>query len=497
MSLWSNVRQSAGNWADSLGTALGLPETGFSEKLAGGATTNTKLGGLGTANAMSPAPNQSVAPKGIFDQNGNQIGSSNTYQVTNTNTGGGGNGGGGNGGGGNSGRYNELKAIADKGDLNPSQRTEWEQLQQTINTGAGDQQAAAERAAEARRRAAEGRYNAQKGIAQEAKGMAKDAYDWLIDTIGSNKQDLLGQVALQGEQGMRDYELQEGKTRTEYDRAKQDILGTYRDLQTQQEKILRGSGMSSSSRSQEAQLRLNSLLGKDLSTVRTQEADSIALIGNAVTKFKENLNQTNVSIERESTQKLDKAALDYNQQIKSIDANLTLSAAEREDAYAQAEAQLASDSQGITQWATGLKVQAQQFQMQMQGELDNFVADMLDENGALNTGLDEKKGKTNEILTKMGFTPLSTNPTTTEPGVGTYQKANMSYKDKESLEAALQRGEITPLDYQKQLNQMQMSSSPTGGSVASANPVAPQTGMGSNPRGVSASQDPLLSAMFA
>lgn len=497
MSLWSNIRQSAGNWADSLGTALGLPETGFSEKIAGGATTNTKMGGLGTASAMTPAANQSKMPPGIYDSSGKQIGSSNTVQYSNTPSGG--NSGG--GGGGNKTKIGNLDAMTNVNGENKTYRSAiqeglMDEYGNMINQGSNDQQAAAERAAEARRRAAEAKYNAQKGIAQEAKGMAKEAYDWLVDTIGSNKQDLLSQVALQGEQGMRDYQLQEDKTRTDYDRAKQDILGTYRDLQTQQEKILRGSGMSSSSRSQEAQLRLNNLLGKDLSTVRTNEADSLAMIGNAVTKFKENLTQTNIGIERESTQKLDKAALDYNQQIKSIDANLTLSAAEREEAYAQAEAQLAADSQAITQWATGLKVQAQQFQMQMQGELDNFVADMLDENGLLNTGLEQKRGATNQILTKMGFTPLETNPTTTDPGVGVYQKANMSYKDKESLEAALQRGEITPLDYQKQLDQMQMSSTPVNG-VASASPVSPQTGMGINPRATSASRDPLLGALFA
>jgi len=496
--MWDNVRQTVGNWADSLGTAAGLPETGLSERIAGGATTNTNLGGLGTASAMSPAPNSSPAPGGIFDQSGNQIGSSATRQVVNSSPAPSNNGGGGNTGG--NARYNELKAIADKGDLNPGQRTEWEQLQQTIDKGAGDQQGAAERAAEARRRAAEAKYNAQRGIAQEAKGMAKEAYDWLVDTLGSNKQDLLGQVALQETQGLRDYEMQEEKTKRDYDGAKQDILSTYRDLQQNQEKILRGSGMTASSRSQEAALRLNALLGKDLSQVRTNEADSLAMIGNALTKFKENITQTNISIEREATTKLDKAALDYNQQVKSIDANLTLSAAEREEAYAQAEAQLAADSQGISQWATGLKTQAQQAQIEMQSSLDNFVADMLDENGSLNLGLDQKRGATNEILTKMGYTPMDTNPVTQEPGVGVYQKAKMSYKDKESLDAALQRGEITPQDYQQQIQQIQMSSSPTTATASTTNPVATAfsnfQNTAANPRGMSTQRDPLISALF-
>lgn len=494
--LWDAIRQGVGDTVDRVSTPfkkVGLPDFGISEAIAGGPTVNTdrRLAPQGYA---SKAPNSSQAPGGIYDQSGNQIGSSSTYQRVNTQTStpkpdnGGGNGG---GGGVDNARYNELKAIADKGDLNPAQRTEYEQMMATINQGQNDQQGAAERAAEARRQAAMGKYNAMAKIAEGAKGMAKESYDWLIDTIGSNKQDLLSRVATQETQGLADYQMQEDKTTKDYDKAKQEILSTYRDLQTQQEKIMRGGGMSSSSRSQEAQLRLSNLLGKDLSTVRTNEADSLAMIGNAVTKFKDNIRQTNISIETEATQKLDKAALDYKQQIQNIDNNLTLSAAEREEAYAQAESQLAADSQAITQWATGLKVQAQQFQAEQTAKLDNFVADMLDENGMLNSGLDEKRSKTNEMLTAMGYTPMETNPTVEQPGVGVYQKANMTYKDKDALDAALQAGEITTADYQQQLRQIQ-SAGPNM-SVASASPIT----AGVTPRGMSANRDPLFSAMTA
>ena len=59
----------------------------------------------------------------------------------------------------------------------------------------------------------------------------------------------------------------------------------------------------------------------------------------------------------------------------------------------------------------------------------------------VNSGLDEKRSKTNEMLTAMGYTPMETNPTVEQPGVGVYQKANMTYKDKDALDAALQAGE--------------------------------------------------------
>lgn len=495
---WGATRQVLGNWADSLGTAAGLPETGLSERIAGGATTNTKLGGLGTAQAYTPAPNSSQMPPGIYDSSGKQIGSSDKVVFSNTPTGGG-NSGGGNQGGGNvqpNSRLNELREIEKAGNLNPSQKTELERL---IEEGRQGQQAGADSAAEAARRAAQAKYGAQVQIAQEAKGMAKEAYDWLVDTIGSNKQDLLEQVALQEKKGEADYAMQDEKTRRDYDKAKQDILSTYRDLQSQQEKILRGSGMGSSSRSQEAALRLSNLLGKDISQVRTNEADSLAMIGNALGAFRDGIRQTNTSIEREATGKLDKAALDYNQQIKAIDANLTLSAAEREEAYANAEMQLARDSQAINQWATGLKVQAQQAQMEMQGKLDSFVNDMLDENALLNSGLTDKRGKTNELLTQMGFTPLDENAQVANPTGGVYQKAKMSYKDKASLDAALASGEITPSDYQAQLSQMQMSSGGGGSAMSQGAQTLASVNQttNTNPRATSAQRDPLFAALFA
>lgn len=511
MSLWGDVRQTVGNWADSLGTAVGLPETGKSEWIAGGPTVNTKLGGQGMASAyegaQSPAPNSSQLPPGIYNEQGQKIGSSDKVVFTKTPSGGSTTttttGGGNGGGGGDNSRLNELRGLAAKGDLNPSQKTELEQMEELIRNSAGEQQGGAQAAAEARRKAAEAKYNAQVGIAQEAKGMAKDAYDWLVDAIGSNKQDLLEQVALQEKKGEADYAMQDDKTRRDYDRAKQDILSTYRDLQAQQEKLLRGSGMGSSSRSQEASLKLSNLLGKDMSTVRTNEADSLAMIGNALGAFRDGIRQTNVSIEREAGTKLDKAALDYNSQIKAIDANLTLSAAEREEAYAQAEAQLATDSQAIQQWATGLKVQAQQTQMAMQNKLDDFVADMLDENAGLNTGLTEKRAKTNEVLTAMGFTPLDENSATDNPTVGVYQgNAKMSYKDKNALDAALARGEIDQAAYQSQLSKLQLNSG-TGGSAMSQGNQATSAlasinaNQNTNPRAQTAQRDPLLAALFA
>lgn len=380
---------------------------------------------------------------------------------------------------------------------NPTPTTPVNNTNNIVDDAARQQQEAAERAKEASRKAAESKYNAMKGIAETAKTSAKGEYDWLVDTLGSNKKDSLEQVALNREQGEADYAQQEKKTRTDYDAAKQQILTTYRDLQTQQEKILRGGGMGSSSRSQEAQLKLNNLLGKDLSTVTTNEADSLASIGNALSYFQKQSTLTNNQIETESKSKLDKAALDYDKQVKSIDANLTLSAAEREDAYASAEEQLAKDSQGITQWAVGLKAQAAEAASKNQDLINNYISSALDENGKLNASLDEKSAEVEALKGQDFYGKLSMNPagSTNEPMVGVYQYLK-EYTTKEQLDKALQSGEISDEDYKAKLGQVQLSN-PTGGTAQVNQPRSLASAPGINPRGTSAERDPLLSALFA
>ena len=152
-------------------------------------------------------------------------------------------------------------------------------MRDQINRAAGSQTDAAKAAAEAKRQAAMRKYQAQAQIAQGAKESAAGQYQWLIDTLGSNKKDLLEQVTTNETQGLQNYADQEAKTKASYDSAKQEILATYRDLGREQERIMRGSGQGQSSRAQEATLRLNNLLGKDMSNITTNEADSLALIG--------------------------------------------------------------------------------------------------------------------------------------------------------------------------------------------------------------------------
>lgn len=368
--------------------------------------------------------------------------------------------------------------------------------QQTTNNMVDDaarqQEEAARAAAEAKRQAAMRKYEAQTRIAGSAKEEAKGQYDWLIDTLGSNKKDALEQVALNRDEGLANYGQQEAKTKELYDGARQEILTTYRDLNIQQEKILRGSGSGSSSRSQEAMLRLNNLMGKDLTGVSKNEADSIALIGNAVTSLKNKSIQAEESIQRETKTKLDKAALDYNSQITAIDNNLYLSANEKEDAYSQAEAQLAADTANIQTWASGVKLQYQQAAAKNTEMLNGLVTSLTSDNELLTADLTTKRNATNEVLTAMGFTPLSENPgEAAKTNTGVYQKTSAKYQTKEELDAAYQRGEIDALAYQSNLNQIQLGggskydlgSSPTAG--ASATPTT------------RAMKDPLLSAIFA
>lgn len=359
-----------------------------------------------------------------------------------------------------------------------------------IDDAARAQEDAARQAAEAARQAARRKYEAQKGIAESAKQTARGQYDWIINELGSSKQDLLDKVMLNEKQGIENYTTQEQKTKDQYDKSRQEILSTYRDLNVQQEKLMRGSGQAQSSRSQEAQLRLNNLMGKDLSQISTNEADSLALIGNALTQFKENTLNTKNSIEREAKSKQDKASLDYDAQIKSIDNNMQLSENEREDAYAAAEAKLAGDIANVQTWAAGQKLEAQKTQAAIKSMFDDYIVQMTDANGLLNQNIGAKTQATNSILTNMGFTPMDTETDLESVSAGVYQ-GNKSYKSKEDLDSALASGQITPLEYSNQIASLQRQPTQTAQSVRT------MAGGIQNPVDRITQQDPLLRAVFA
>lgn len=379
-----------------------------------------------------------------------------------TDTGGGGNGGGNNDGGNNN---------------------------NGIDDAAAAQQRAAEAAAEAKRQAAERSYRGKVEAAGVAKGQAKGQYDWLIDALGSNKQDLLNQVTQNETTGLANYDMQQKTTQKKYDSSKQEILQTYRDLQAEQERVMRGSGQGQSSRAQEATLRLNNLLGKDMSNITTNEADSLALIGNAITAFKTQTLNTKTSIEKDTSSKIDKATLDYNQNIQNIDLNTNLSANEREDAYAAAEAQLATDTANIQTWASQQKVEYQKTVASQTGMLNDYITSMTDANGLLNKEVGAKNDATNGLLKAAGFNPLDTETGLEDVSGGVYQKPGMSYSTKEALDASgLQQSD--PMEYQRQLNLLSQAG-PAAPTVAS---TARTPGGASLPTSVQ--NDPLLSAMF-
>ena len=319
---------------------------------------------------------------------------------------------------------------------------------------AAQQEAAARAAAEAARLAAQKKYDAavrQAGIAKEG---AKDQYDWLIDTLGTNKQDTLTAITKNESGGLADYEEQKVKTAEQYSKAKQEILNTYRDLNAQQEKIMRGTGgMANSSRSQEAQLKLNNLLGKDLSTVTTNEADSIAAIGKAVTALKDKTIDAKNSVETSTKQQIDKSTLDYNAQIKAIDEDVNLSADEKEVAYYDAEVNLQNNIAKIQTWAAQTKIDQENQQKLLQAQLDSLILGLTDDKGGLNASLQDKLTATQKYIDVAGYTTkLDTESNLTDVTSGVKQTSK--YKSKSELDAALARGEITQDDYSSMLQQI-------------------------------------------
>lgn len=369
-----------------------------------------------------------------------------------------------------------------------------------INRSAQSQEDAARAQAEARRQAAMAKYNAAKNIAGRAKETAKGRYDWLIGEIGSNKQDLLSKVQLSEDQGLANYDMQQEQTQRQYDSARNEIMSTYQDLNREQEKILRGSGMSSSSRSQEAQLRLNNLLGKDLSTVSTNEADSLALIGNAITTLKQNSQSTRDSIEREATGKMNEAAMQYSEQIAQIDNNMDLSELEREQEYAQAEADLKTAVAQVESWVAGQQMEYAKWAAQTQGMLDDYIVGMTDVNGLLGAGLADKESATNQFLQTIGQGALMTNPNIQENTSGVYQKA----ASKEELDKLLAAGQISRAQYDSQVAKLQQPQN-LSGTLMSTLQTPKESGASATlvNRGLSSAQnrivnqDPLLASILA
>lgn len=318
---------------------------------------------------------------------------------------------------------------------------------------AAQQAAAAAAAAEAARIAAQNRYGAavrQAGVAKEG---AKDQFDWLVDTLGSNKQNTLTSITKNESQGLADYEEQRVKTAGQYSKAKQEILSTYRDLNTQQEKIMRGTGgMANSSRSQEAQLRLNNLLGKDLSGITTNEADAIAAIGKAVVSLKDKTIDAKNAIETSTKQQVDKATLDYNAQVKAIDEDVNLAADAKEEAYYNAEVNLQNNIAKINTWAAQTKIDQENQQKLLQAQLDALILDVTDEKNLTNTALSNSLAKAKEYAEKAGYTSLNQETALTDTTVG--QKRTTAYKSKAELDQALASGEITQGQYSTYLAQL-------------------------------------------
>lgn len=335
----------------------------------------------------------------------------------------------------------------------------------TLGDAAKASEDAATAAAEAKRISAMNAYSAKVGEANTAKSEALGTYNWIIDTLGSNKKDLLAEVTRGENTGVANYGLEETKTKGNYDTARQEILSTYRDLQTAQEKVLRGSGVGQSSRAQEAALRLNNLMGKDLTTVSTNEADALALIGNAVSALHTKAEDSRLSIERDAKGKADQAGLEYQKQIDTINNNLNLSANEREDAYNAASTQLATDVAAIKTWQAQQEAVMEKNLAGLTSHLDNFIVDMTSDEGLLSSGLAEKTTATNQVLSSINQTPLTVETGVTTPIASIYRKP----ASKNDLDKQLADGEITQEQYNSQI---QALGATPGASTAATTPTA-------------------------
>lgn len=368
--------------------------------------------------------------------------------------------------------------------------------EQLAEEAAKKQEESAKKAAKEKQEAAYRGYKTATKAVDRSLNAAGREYDWIINTLGSNRDALKAQLDSSEQEQLGYYAETEEKTKKNYDSAKQEILTNYRDLKMEQEKVMRGMGMTSSSRSMEAQLKLSNLLSKDLGTLSTNEADSLALIGNAVTSLKKKTEEARTQLDVETKNKQDQAALQYYARIDQIQGQLDLAEDEKADRLAQAQTELYANLAGIETWLSNTKISiAQQFAKNSEA-LDTLTESLLDEAGGVTASVDEKAKAAESAMASMGY-QITMEPT------AQFQprqiKAQKTYNSKEELDAALQNGEIDQTSYQTELanlerNQMGADSLPN---VLSS--VVPGMGMPvtptnlSQPQGVQ--QDSLLKSL--
>lgn len=218
-------RRNLGEWVDLIGTKLGIPETGISEKIAGGETSNTQnwinSAKASEINKAYPSGNSYHAAGEAVDKTvgGGATGSWEPKQ-DNSNS----NGGGGNGGGGNGPSDTEVQQLAKMQSRNPVQESRYQEL---MSQQSGQDRAAIDDAYKAlfnefgkQEQAVRAGAETNRGDINARYGVDKEKYnaelDKMLSDIGTNKKDFLKSVSDAIAQNVNDYNALSQRSNVRY-----------------------------------------------------------------------------------------------------------------------------------------------------------------------------------------------------------------------------------------------------------------------------------------
>lgn len=237
----------------------------------------------------------------------------------------------------------------------------------------------------AAKQAALNRWTETKQSLDTAKVSAKDLLDWAVSTITKQKEPLLAGLQADQELETKQLEGRKGEEKAYYDEAKQSVLTTYRDLSLKSERIMRGMGMADSSRSMEAQFKLDTLMAKDISQWSDKEVKAVQAINDKLEYVTKTYTTKRQTVEDEAQAKVDKANIDYQDQVRQIDNNYLIN--DNQKAEAIEAARLAAE-----ELVANAKAEAGKARLELEKELallkadtDNFIADTLSDVPALGT----------------------------------------------------------------------------------------------------------------
>lgn len=222
-------------------------------------------------------------------------------------------------------------------------------------------------------------WNETRGALDTAKTNAKGLYDWSAETISKQKDPLLQTLTADEEMEKKQLAARKEEEAGYYGEQKQSTLQMYRDLSLKTEKMMRGSGMIDSSRSQEAQFKLDRLMTKDMGQWSDKEVKAVQTINDKVEYATKTYAAKRQKVEDDALARTDKARLDYEAEVREINNSYLIN----DNGKAEAIRAAANNAQAIVAQAkidqANRRAELEQQLALMKADIDTYISNNLTE----------------------------------------------------------------------------------------------------------------------